>query len=214
MKSNIKIFCIGLNKTGTTSIHIALQILGFNSVHHRESTGKSIKAIIKNNYDNNLDILKGIENYDAFSDWSHPSTNFLFKEFDKQYPNSKFILNTRDVNAWMNSREKHLKRTPNLKKLQKQNPNNKWLKMDRAVWHEEFEDHHKAVREYFADRPNDLLEYDITKGDAWEKLCGFLNKDIPEGEFPSANVASNQSRKLKISGKVKRIMKRFLQLGN
>ena len=161
-----------------------------------------------------MDILKGIEYYDAFSDWSHPSTNFLFKEFDKQYPNSKFILNTRDVNAWMNSREKHLKRTPNLKKLQKQNPNNKWLKMDRVVWQEEFEDHHKAVREYFADRPNDLLEYDITKGDAWEKLCGFLNKDIPEAEFPSANVASNQSRKLKISGKVKHIMKRFLQLGN
>ena len=61
MKSNIKIFCIGLNKTGTTSIHIALQILGFNSVHHRDSSGKSIKAIIKNNYDNNLDILKGIK---------------------------------------------------------------------------------------------------------------------------------------------------------
>lgn len=214
MKSKIKIFCIGLNKTGTTSIHKALQMLGFDSVHHKESGGKSIKDIIYNNYKSNQDILKGIENYDAFSDWSHPSTNFLFKEFDKQYPNSKFILNTRDVDAWMNSREKHLKRTPNLKKLQKENPNNKWLKMDRTVWQDEFENHHKAVREYFADRPTDLLEFDVTKGDAWEKLCRFLYKDIPEEEFPSANVAANQSRKLKILAKVKRITKRFLKLGN
>ena len=212
MESYNKIFCIGLNKTGTSSIHKALKILGFNSVHHIESGGKSIKDIIKNNYDNNKDILMGIENYQAFSDWSHPSTNILFKEFDKQYPNSKFILNTRDVEGWIKSREKHLQRTPNLKKLQKQNPNNKWLKMDKDIWREEFQEHHNGVREYFAQRPQDLLEFDVTQGDGWDKLCPFLEKDIPNVEFPTTNRAADQSRKIRYYEKGKRIVKKLLNL--
>jgi len=210
MKSNNKIFCIGLNKTGTSSLHEAFQILGYKSVHYIESGGKSIKDIIKTNFDNGLNILTGIEQYDAYTDWSHPSTNILFKEFDKQFPNSKFILNTRDVDAWIKSREKHLNRTPNLKKKQKQNPNNKWLKMDKALWREEFNLHHKNVRKYFEDRPKDLLEFDVTIGDGWEKICHFLNKETPNIEFPIANRASDQSRRYKYYEKIKRLIKKII----
>lgn len=210
MKNFNKIFCIGLNKTGTSSIHEALQILGFKSVHHKESRGKSIKDIIKSNYDNGLDILKDIDHYDAYSDWSHPSSNILFKEFDKQYPNSKFILNTRDINAWIKSRKKHLKRTPNLQQLQKQNPNNKWLKMDEAIWREEFDEHHKNVREYFKKRPEDLLEFDVTKENGWVKMCLFLNTEIPNVLFPAINKASNQSRKIKYFSKIEHFLKKFV----
>ena len=32
-KKQEKVFCIGLNKTGTSSLHRALTILGYNSVH-------------------------------------------------------------------------------------------------------------------------------------------------------------------------------------
>jgi len=209
MKPYNKIFCIGLNKTGTSSIHKALEILGFKSVHHKESKGNSIKDIIKTNFDNSLDILAGIEHYQAFSDWSHPSTNILFKEFDRQYANSKFILNTRDIDAWIKSREKHLKRTPNLKKRQKQNPNSKWLKMDKALWREEFEEHHNNVRKYFADRPHDLLEFDVTKGDGWKKLCLFLNKEMPSIQFPAVNRVTDQSRRYKYYEKIKQIIKKI-----
>lgn len=210
MQPNNKVFCIGLNKTGTSSIHKALELLGYKSVHHIERGGESIKDIIKSNYDNGLNILNSIEYYDAFSDWSHPSTNILFKEFDKQYPNSKFILNTRDIDSWMNSRMKHLKRTPNLKKKQRENPNNKWLKMDKTLWREEFEEHHNNVRNYFKERPQDLLEFDVTKGDSWKKLCLFLNKEIPAIDFPRTNRASDQSRRIKYFEKLKHIVKIIL----
>ena len=40
--------------------------------------------------------------------------------------------------------------------------------------------HNKEVIEYFENRPNDLLVLDFTKGDSWEKICPFLNKEIPK----------------------------------
>ena len=33
----------------------------------------------------------------------------------------------------------------------------------------------------------DYLELDITKGDKWEKLCKYLDKEIPTQEFPYLN---------------------------
>ena len=54
-----KVFCIGLNKTGTTSLNVALKILGFNSVHYIHN-GKNIKNLIEDNYLKGLDIMKGL----------------------------------------------------------------------------------------------------------------------------------------------------------
>jgi hypothetical protein len=41
-----KIFCIGLNKTGTSSLHEAFQVLGINSVHYKDDKG-FVLAIFK-----------------------------------------------------------------------------------------------------------------------------------------------------------------------
>ena len=89
-----KIFCIGLNKTGTSSLHEAFSILGLKSVHFMDDEGNNIKDIIERNYLAKANIIKGLEKYDAFSDWDKfPYTVDIVKEFDKQYPGSKFILN-------------------------------------------------------------------------------------------------------------------------
>ena len=39
---------------------------------------------------------------------------------------------------------------------------------------------------YFADRPDDLLVMDLSKGDGWLKLVNFLGKDVLK-PFPYAN---------------------------
>jgi hypothetical protein len=59
-----------------------------------------------------------------------------------------------------------------------------------------YERHNKEVLEYFAKRPDDLLVFDLPKGDGWDKLCPFLGHDVPDEPFPHANKAS-LSRKLK-----------------
>lgn len=187
-----KIFCIGLNKTGTTSLHKAFGILGLKSVHFKDDRGDNIKPIIRRNYLSGVDILSGIEDYDAYSDWNTDKYNIeIFKEFDRQCPESKFILNTRDLDSWLDSKEKHVKRNQARKKRYPKE-DIKWLVVDREAWTNQYNEHHQAVYAYFAKRPEALLTFDVTKGDGWEKLCPFLGLPIPNRPFPKKNVASKK----------------------
>jgi hypothetical protein len=129
-----RVFCIGLNKTGTSSLHRALNELGYKSVHAKTNDGISIKEKIENNFNQGKGIISGLENYTAFLDWDRDETSHLiFKEFYKQYPNSKFILNTRELNGWLDSREKHVLRN---QKKKRDNPDKKIsrLEINRKEW--------------------------------------------------------------------------------
>ena len=63
------------------------------------------------------------------------------------------------------------------------------------VWR--YEEHNAAVVEYFAKRPPDLLVLDVTKGDGWPLLCGFLGLDVPDVPFPHENSKEDRERKKK-----------------
>ncbi|MBK5940356.1 sulfotransferase family protein [Halochromatium roseum] len=199
-----KIFCVGLNKTGTSSLHEAFRILGLKSVHLKDDQGINIKDVIKNNYLTGENILKSLEEYDAFSDWAKGvHTVDIVKEFDKQYPGSKFILNTRDLEGWLNSREKHVKR--NQERKQK-NPDEdiSWLDVDRNGWENQYTKHYDEVNQYFEGRKDDILVFDVTKGDGWEKLCPFLNLPTPSVPFPKKNVAPKKKSFFRILEKIKK----------
>ncbi len=43
------------------------------------------------------------------------------------------------------------------------------------------------IKNYFKDRPDDLLVMNICDGDGWEVLCPFLDKPIPAVSFPHLN---------------------------
>ncbi|MGB5198293.1 MAG: sulfotransferase family protein [Sedimenticolaceae bacterium] len=187
---NTKIFCVGLNKTGTTTLHEAFRLLGLKSVHYLDDEGNNIKEIIENNYLTGDNIIKGLEGYDAFSDWDRPPyTVDIVKEFYKQYPDSIYILNTRDLDGWLNSRENHVRKNQERKR---KNPDEDigWLKIDRNGWEIEFKNHYNEVSKYFEGRKDNLLVFDVTKGDDWEKLCPFLDLPIPTAPFPRKNASS------------------------
>ena len=44
--------------------------------------------------------------------------------------------------------------------------------------------HNAEVREYFKDRPGDLLVMNMSKGAGWKELCGFLNCKAPSAPYP------------------------------
>tara|TARA_R110002012_G_scaffold315003_1_gene528249 strand:+ start:560 stop:1183 length:624 start_codon:yes stop_codon:yes gene_type:complete len=205
---NKKIFCVGLNKTGTSSLHQAFTVLGINSVHYKGIEKTDIKEIIQTNYLAGNNILNGIEHYDAYSDWDlGPSTIDIVKEFDRQYPNSKFVLNIRDMEGWLNSREKHVERNQERKKKEPSADIN-WLEVDREAWATQFKRHYAGVNNYFRGREDQLLAFDVTKGDGWEKLCPFLDCPIPSAPFPRENMAAHKkSFYRKVLRKLKRIVK-------
>lgn len=178
----MKIFCIGLSKTGTTSLARALKILGYKT---KDNPG--IVNYITGDL-SSIDVSV-LEDNDAISDTPIPS---FYRELDEKYPNSKFILTVRDMEGWLNSCKKQFTQ----KLADKQNDAHNRLFMDlydSTVFDEEkfrrgYENFVAGVYRHFASRQKDLLTLDITAGDGWEMLCPFLGKPIPDVPFPKANV--------------------------
>jgi 3'-phosphoadenosine 5'-phosphosulfate (PAPS) 3'-phosphatase len=178
----MKIFGIGLSKTGTTSLARALEILGYRT---RDNLG--VVDYIQGDLSS---INSGIlDTNDAFTDT--PIPNF-YRELDAKYPDSKFILTVRDMEGWLKSCKKQFTQ----KLSDKQNAAHTQLFMDlydSTVFDEEkfrtgYEDFVDGVYQYFADRPQDLLTLNVSSGDGWEILCPFLGKPVPDVLFPKANV--------------------------
>lgn len=202
----MKIFCIGFNKTGTTSLHLAFEHLGFKSVHFRCEKGM-LKDIFIKNHKNKKKLLTGVDDFDAYSDWVFSSTMNFYKKLDKQYPKSKFILHTRNMNDWLDSREAHVKRNQN-------NPDYRgdFLEIDREKWKNEWKKHHEDVFKYFKNKPEDLLVIDITKGEGWKKLCSFLNVPIPQKPFPKSNKTNLYKRVSEKFPSIKNILNQIRKL--
>lgn len=176
MKKYKKIFCIGLSKTGTTSLHEAFRILGLNSVHH-DIMGTNIKKIMEENIENGRKICHSLEMYDVFTDFS--ANIDKIKRIEKDCPKSLFIFTTRDIKSWVKSKINHnkiynMKHPANPRKLNEEN------------YKELFAKYHKQVYSYFKGR-KDFLVMNICDGDGWEKLCEFLGMKIPNEPFPYAN---------------------------
>ncbi len=185
-----KVFQIGFNKSGTNSLYRFFIDNGFIAYHFEDG---NLADAIHENHKFGYPLLSA-NKYGDFSEGHFYSdmeeidrpdpiyiAQTLFKELDKQYPGSKFILNTRDKDKWLKSRSKHLcysmvtypeanGRTylelfTNIYNCSKEKILERWSK--------EWDEHHAAVQEYFKDRPNDLLIFNIEK-DNPQKLVDFL----------------------------------------
>jgi hypothetical protein len=177
----LKIFNIGFNKSGTSSLTEAMKILGYKSAHYRVKNNRIYDIFIENQK-NNRPLLYGIEEYNFLSDFENNQKNIFYKSLDKQYPNSKFILTIRDQESWLISRENHVLKNQNNKKY-----NYDFLVVNKKKWIEERFFFLKEVQEYFKNKPNQLLIINICKGEGWKKLCNFLGKKIPNIKFPYKN---------------------------
>lgn len=180
-----KIFCIGLNKTGTISLHRAFEALGFRSLHWG---GPATRRQIEQAMAEGRPLVEGLADYDAFSDIWVLSENFEL--LDRQYPESKFILTTRDLESWLESRRRHVEKNI-LNKAQGHYDGN-FLTVDEDAWTRQHREHHSRVRGYFADRPNDLLIMNIVGGDGYDVLCPFLGLPVRGDPFPWSHRGTTQ----------------------
>jgi hypothetical protein len=164
-----KIFGIGLSRTGNASLSQALIELDY--------------FIVKNPY-NHYSIDKADASIDI-------NVSSIFKELDKKYPGSKFILTTRAFWPWMLSIKKHYSNRPVSSKTEKE------LQFRRNMYGTEhfnffwflytYVKHHLDVFMYFRSRREDYIIINISKGEGWKELCNFLGVDTPDNSFPHAN---------------------------
>ncbi|MFZ5789775.1 MAG: sulfotransferase family protein [Pseudomonadota bacterium] len=177
---------VGLSKTGTSSLHRAMRILGFKSLHYDAVRLKNVILGIDNSPD-----FKIYDDLDVVSDL--PSA-FFYKEFARAYPNLKFILTVRDEDEWWVSIRNHYRRHP--VRSERDNPFRWHLRHyvygsaipNEFLFKKRFRDHNQAVMATIqADR---LLVMNITAGDGWAALCDFVERPQPRGvPFPVANRA-------------------------
>ena len=182
-----KVFCIGVHKTGTTSLELALKKLGYRVTGSFGTKDPDIASKV------HVMAYAIVDQFDAFEDNPWP---LLYQELDQRYPGSKFILTRRPAAAWIQSQLRDFAST--------ETPMRRWIYGEDAgcpagnedTYIARYERHNHEVLGYFGDRTEDLLIFDLPKGDGWNKLCPFLGCEIPNEPFPHANKAS-WSRKIK-----------------
>ncbi len=94
-----KIFIIGQNKTGTTSMRKILVNLGFKIPNTQEQELAIVEAFYQGDFEKIKDF---ISQYDAFKDMPFSSENFYIIA-DVLFPNSKFVLTIRNRKKWFKS---------------------------------------------------------------------------------------------------------------
>lgn len=165
-----KIFCIGYQKTGTTSLGRALKMLGYK---HSSFDHKVYMKLYKR--DRNIyKILQDASKFDSFDDlpWSKED---MIPLLDKIFPNSKFIYLYRDEESWKGSLNKWF-----FKKF------GYYPDMEERLM--EYRKHKEFVMDYFNDRiDKDLIILNINDPQGFEKLSSFLDKTAPMSYFPHIN---------------------------
>jgi Sulfotransferase domain len=175
-----RIFGIGLNKTGTTSFHDALEALGYRSLHWG---GPPIRLEIEASLEQGAPLLSNLDQaLDAFSDIEVLATNFAM--LDEQYPGSRFMLTVRPLEDWLDSRRRHVENNQRRKARGEYDGN--FLVVEEAKWRRRYERHYGAAREYFEGR-DDFVEADITAGVGWIPFCELLGIEEPGIPFPHSN---------------------------
>ena len=201
-----KIFCIGYNKTGTTTLETVLRLYGYNMPNQLQQEIRLSKLAFSTNY---FELTSFCSNYDAFQDMPF-SQGLTFVAADAIFPNSKFILSERPAESWFKSICKFHKKRFNLGDISKltekdvlekftylypgyahsnkqrllssfENNSTKvnWGKLYDAEWYiDMYKRRNEEIKRYFMKAPEKLLVIDVTQEKTTEKICNFLNIPI------------------------------------
>jgi hypothetical protein len=200
-----KVFCIGRNKTGTTSVDAALRDLGYR-VAPQESAEMLLQEWSKRDFNK---LKRYCLRYDAFQDvpFSYP---FTFQEMDQAFPNAKFVLTVRDsAEEWHRSVSSYHAKlfsagpratAEELKQAKYCYDGYMWdcqrllygidegQEYDLEIYKAHYEAHNAAVIDYFRWRPEKLLVLNVKEERAYWKLANFLGQSVPvDAQFPWEN---------------------------
>jgi hypothetical protein len=176
----MKVFGIGLEKTGTTTLGRALEILGYQ--RHKGFDLDLLQQVKGGNVSKALEVA---EDYDNFENYPWP---LIYEDLFARFPESKFILTIRTTPLrWFNSMSHHARRTGPSEERQLiygHSMPNLFEREDIAF----YENHVKNVKKFFDSHDaTRLLTACWAHEEGWEPICKFLDKPVPEQEFPHLN---------------------------
>jgi hypothetical protein len=194
----LEVIGAGFGRTGTFSLKMALERLGFGPCHHMLGLLEKpdeIRLWLNAARGEPMDWEEVYRGYRSTVDW--PGACF-WRELSERYPTAKVILSIRDPERWYESVLSTIYRaamddspaaSPVLAEARTMSRELVWDGLfegrftDRNHALRIFNDHIEAVR---GQLPTDrLLLFDAAQG--WEPLCAFLGTQVPAEPFPRRN---------------------------
>jgi hypothetical protein len=200
---SLKVIGAGFGRTGTLSLKLALEELGFGPCYHMIEVNAHPEhdamwlALARGETSDWRPMLQG---YASTVDWP---TTYIWKELAAANPQAKIVLTVRDPEAWYESaaatifarmlefealrsdpgavdpaRRRHMNM---INTLIVANTFGGSLAKEHAI--AVFNAHNEEVRRLVP--PTRLLVYESGKG--WEKLCAFLGVPVPDAPYPKVN---------------------------
>jgi hypothetical protein len=202
----LKVIGAGFGRTGTNSLQVALQELGFDKCHHMRELMENPDQMVY--WQEALDT--GSTDWDALFTGYQAAVGFpavhFYKILMEAYPDAKIILTTRDPERWYDSVKNSIYKFSGTLPLPsilrfiippfgRIYPLLRFIQQ--VIWQGFFEGHFEdkdlAITKFkqrnesvMATVPTDrLLVYEVKQG--WKPLCDFLNVTLPDTPFPHAN---------------------------
>lgn len=197
-----KVFCIGQNKTGTTTIEAVLKGFGYKMGNQVQG-----ELLLESWYQRDFkSIAKYCKTAEAFQDIPF-SLPYTYQYLDMVFKDAKFILTERDsVEQWYESLTKfHSKlwadgnRIPNSTDLKQAKYRqlgyaHKFMKYvystednepyEASILKQHYTNYNENVKDYFKSRENKLIVLNVSKDDDFKRLCSFLNVETTLDKFP------------------------------
>jgi Sulfotransferase domain len=205
----LEVIGAGFGRTGTMSLKVALEELGFGPCYHMREVfthPEHVELWRAAAQGMAVDWEQIFGGYRATVDW--PACTF-YDELMERYPDAKVILTVRDPQKWYESAYNTIytmtraaSSSPIFSLAGLVLPGAKGVKrarpmIEEIVWErdfdgrfedreyaiETFERHNEEVEQSVS--PEKLLAYEVKEG--WGPLCEFLGVEVPEKPFPHLN---------------------------
>ena len=192
---SLAVISAGFGRTGTMSLKLALEQLGFGPCHHMAEVipnGETQVQLWNAALAGKPDFKAIYEGYMSAVDW--PTAAF-WQELADTYPDAKIILSSRSAESWYNSISETILATVWAPETWPA-PAVEWFRMvtkvldrslgsarDKAGITAAFTAHEAAVKA--AIPPSRLLVHQAKDG--WEPLCAYLGVPVPDTPYPRTN---------------------------
>lgn len=190
----LKVIGAGLGRTGTLSLKLALEHIGFGPCYHMSEMLSQIRSHLPLW----IESAKGNPQWDTIfanyqSTTDYPGCMF-WRELVAKYPDAKVILSTRDAERWFESGSATVFSAPHRAMFEGNPMMAEFFQLtvfgdlesrlgDRAKMVEYFNNWNQAVID---ELPADKLLVHRSS-DGWEPLCEFLGVPVPAEPYPRVN---------------------------
>lgn len=185
-----RIFNVSHHKCGTTSVHLALEALGFKSYHWYYP-----EVLLKAHLEGKVASEPMLQEDNAA--WNDLPITLMYRELYEAFPEETFIFVRRDPASWGESIRRHIVGTWPVEldvhtlvygyPIQASN-------FDLDVCLKAYDRICREILEFFSDKPNfHLIELENL---SWKTLCKAVGKPEPSIPFPWANKLMGASIRL------------------